>query len=439
MFQAMRSLFAASVALGAMLAAGEAAAGGFFLRGNSAYTIGTAFAGQSTGVDPATVVTNPAGMTRFRGLSGMGSLTIFAGGRSFDGGSRATLNANGAPVSGFTAGPASDPVVVPFGYAIYEVHPDWRVGAGLHTPFGLTTDWNFGWYGRYQAQTSRLVTINLNPAVAWQPVLWLSVGAGLQVQRASATLSNSLDTGAAVSPGLATALDSFARVNGTDWAFGWSVGVLLTPTPNLRAGLSWRSAIDHTIRGDADFTLNPALAGNALLASRFSDRPGSARLLLPATLSVGVAWDVLPDVTLLGEFQWQNWSRFRETRIVFATPAGGTPLPDSVTVNNYRDTVFVSVGGEWRVNEMWAVRAGLGWDQSPTRDGFRSARLPDGDRIVFGVGTSIRLHEAITLDLALAHFFTSKESIVEASTTTTLRGRVTGDYTELAAALRIRW
>lgn len=439
MIRSMRFLLAASTAFGAMIMAREAAAGGFYLRGNSATTIGTAFAGQSTGVDPATVVTNPAGMTRFRGLSLMGNLTLFASGRDLDSSSRATLNAAPITVSGRTPGGATDTIVVPFGYAIYEIHPDWRIGAGLHTPFGLATDWDQGWYGRYQAITSRLRTVNFNPAVAWQPVQWFSVGAGLQVQRASATLSNNIDTGAAVSPGLATTLDSFSRVHGDDWSVGWTVGAMVMPLPNLRAGVSWRSAIDHTITGTGDFTLNPALAGNAALAARFADRNASARLRLPATLSAGVAWDVTPDVTILGEFQWQNWSRFRETRVTFATPAGAIALPDAVTVNNYRDTAFVSAGVEWRVNEIWSVRAGLGWDQSPTRDGFRSVRLPDGNRIVLGVGTSIRLHEGITLDLACGQFFTSKTSVVEASATTTLRGQAIGNTTELAAALRVRW
>ena len=39
-------------------------------------------------------------------------------------------------------------------------------GLGVNAPFGLKTDYDDGWIGRYQALKSQIKTINVNPALS---------------------------------------------------------------------------------------------------------------------------------------------------------------------------------------------------------------------------------------------------------------------------------
>jgi len=48
------------------------------------------------------------------------------------------------------------------------------------------------------------------------------------------------------------------------------------------------------------------------------------------------------------------------------------------------------------------VRGGIGYDQTPTRDPFRTVRVPDADQIILGVGGSARLSRSATIDIAYA-------------------------------------
>jgi len=131
-----------------------------------------------------------------------------------------------------------------------------RLGLAVYSPFGLSTEWNSGWVGRYQGITSRLTSVNITPAAAWQVTPWLSLGAGFQAMYADAKLSNALDTGAQV--GASTFFDSTATFRGNDWAFGWSIGATVVPTRGVILGVSWRSPLTLNLSGDAEFSVNPA-------------------------------------------------------------------------------------------------------------------------------------------------------------------------------------
>jgi long-chain fatty acid transport protein len=424
----LRSMLLATA--GAAALAGSAHAASFFLRGSNTVPVGLAFAGQAVGADPSTVATNPAGMTRFSGFTvSVGAATVW-GSRDFEGNGFSAL---GVPTGSDQGGNAYGPHVIPAGYAIYQPHPDWRLGLAVYSPFGLSTSWNPGWLGRYQGITSRLTTVNITPAVAWQPTSWLSLGVGFQAQYAHANLSNALDTGAQL--GASTLFDSNATFRGDDWAFGWTVGLTVAPREGVLLGVSWRSQLTQDLSGSAEFAVNPAFLGTPIGAT-LANRSATAKLPLPGTLAVGASWDIHPRVTIFAEFQWQNWSRFNEIRVQFGPP----PLADFVSVENYRDSVFAAVAAEWRISDIWAVRGGVGYDQTPTRDQFRSVRVPDGDQIILGVGASARLGRSATIDVGYAHFFARNASINNTSTTgDRVIGTARGDLNEVAVTLRLNY
>ncbi len=59
------------------------------------------------------------------------------------------------------------------------------VRLGVNAPFGLTTEYDSNWIGRYQAIKSKIETINVNPAISYKFGNW-AVGAGANYQHIKA-------------------------------------------------------------------------------------------------------------------------------------------------------------------------------------------------------------------------------------------------------------
>jgi long-chain fatty acid transport protein len=66
---------------------------------------------------------------------------------------------------------------------------------------------------------------------------------------------------------------------------------------------------------------------------------------------------------------------------------------------------MVSVGGTYRIDDTWTMRAGVGYDESPVTDDFRDTGVPDDDRYMVGAGPGIHLNETMILDLGYARYF----------------------------------
>ena len=195
-------------------------------------------------------------------------------------------------------------------------------------------------------------------------------------------------------------------------------------------GIHYRSQIDHTLDGDVKLSR----AGTSL-----SDSPGSADLDLPDIFAVGFAHDVTPDLTLMAEYNWYGWSNFKEIRV--KRPG----LPDQVVGQNYEDTFSVAVGAQYKINDAWTVRGGFQYDETPTVNGFRSTRTPDGDRYWLSAGLSYDVSDNFTVDVAYTHVFIDDADIdtrqpgVAAVLSTNTRAVSEGSVDIVAAALRYKF
>lgn len=136
-----------------------------------------------------------------------------------------------------------------------------------------------------------------------------------------------------------------------------------------------------------------------------SNLPGTADLDLPDIIAVGFAHDVTPALTVMAEYNWYGWSSFKEIRVK------RSGLPDQVVTQNYEDTFSVAVGAQYKLNDEWTVRSGFQYDETPTVDGFRSTRTPDGDRYWLSAGLSYDVSDNFTVDVAYTHIFISDSDV----------------------------
>lgn len=376
------------LALGLALAgvAGLSHAAGFALIEQNASGLGNAFAGQAASAqDASTIFFNPAGMTLLPDRQLVVAGHLIKPQAEFSG----TSN-----IGGGDGGDAGGLALVPNAYFAYRLTPDIHVGIGMNAPFGLKTEYDSTWAGRTQAIKSELKVINLNPSIAWKASESLSLGAGLSLQYAKATLTNL--AGAA---GLAT-------IEGDDYSWGFNLGALWQLSDTTRIGLAYRSEVEQKLEGTAQFSVVSALNG-----------PVTADLTLPDSASLSLLHKLSPRLELLADMTWTGWSDFHELRIKRTT---GATL--GLTPENWSDNYRYSVGANYRLNDQLTLRGGVAYDETPVSDAFRTARIPDESRTWVAFGAQYRLSGKSAIDVGYAHLFVQDARINKTESGVVLTG-----------------
>lgn len=421
-------------AAGALLALPPSAlAGGFYLKEQSAEGVGRAFAGETAlASDASTVYFNPAGMTRFsRPVATAGAYALFIDSEQTDQGTTRTA---AGPLGSFSAGgnDGGNPfdTLTPTGnfYAVAPIDDDrWWAGIGINTPYGFQSDYDPGFFGRYDSLKSDLMTVNIQPSIAYKLNEIVSIGGGINFQYVDVELTNALPNAVPGSP------DGLFKVEGDDWSVGWNLG-MQAHFDRLDLGVHYRSQVEHDLDGDLNIT---GLTGP--LAAQNGTFGAAAPLTLPDIVSAGAVYHV-PDgkTRLLGDVTWFNWADFER----IAVSASNGARFDSP--QNYEDTWAVALGAEHDVSQRLTLRTGVQFDETPTRDSFRTTRVPDGDRWWLTGGATYELSDTYSLALSYAHIFVSEESLertdrfyegTPAQVNSTLRSRNTGDADILAVGL----
>ncbi|MGD8703633.1 MAG: outer membrane protein transport protein, partial [Desulfosarcina sp.] len=243
-----------------LVIAGSAMGAGFAIIEQSAASAGYAYAGAAAvAEDASTIFFNPAGMSLQSGneLQIGGHYIIPKAEFKNQGSNNGLPPPLSGPLLGGNGGDAGEAALVPNLFYMHDFSDKWKAGIGITAPFGLVTEYDNGWVGRYYALKSDLATLNINPSVAYKINDQWSLGVGISFQRVEAELTQAIDWGTAlVSQGLAPPtlsqnLDGTAKIEGDDWGFGANVGLIFEPRPGTRLGLHYRSQIDHTLEGDA--------------------------------------------------------------------------------------------------------------------------------------------------------------------------------------------
>jgi long-chain fatty acid transport protein len=431
-------------------------ASGFQLVEQNASGLGNAFAGQAAGVqDASAVFFNPAALTSLEGTQLVISVEPIGVGTDFtdQGSTRPSVPGLTFPVPlGGNGGDAGGWIPVPNAYLSLQVASQWWVGLGVNVPFGLETDWESDWVGRFHAVKSKVETLNINPTVAVKLSESFSLGAGVNYQRLKATLGQNVAYGgisvagatAAAGPAAGAAIlaqlggpaglarEGLAQIEGDTWSWGWNVGAHARLGEQGRLGVTYRSKIKHELEGDAVFNDAPSFATSgpvgpigAVLNARFAAGPVTTTVELPETFSVAAAY--LGDtVEVLADWTWTKWSRIQALDI---TRTDGTAL-SSVPLN-FEDTWRIGGGVNFKLNEAWKLRLGTAFDKAPVVDAYRTPRLPDQDRTWLAGGLQWKLGEKAVVDLGYAHIFikdATSELPNQETPTSTPVGALVGTY-----------
>jgi long-chain fatty acid transport protein len=216
---------------------------------------------------------------------------------------------------------------------ISEKAPFWRFGFAAYGVSGLGVDYRdtdvdqpqFAGYGGFPLASGTYTQLNVlkfAPAVAVQPLDWLSVGVAAHIGYASLDLQNGQSSG---------------------YAPGVQVGAIVKPIDKLHVGLNYISAQKVNHRNVADF-----------------DGDGSyddLELESPQQASLGLAYDFLNGALLVeADVKWINW-------------ADAQGYDDFDWDNQW----VYALGLQYRPIQKLALRAGYNYGKNPVNehDGFQ--------------------------------------------------------------------
>lgn len=385
-----------------------AVAGGFQLNEMGPKLLGTALAGTAAIADDATTgYFNVAGLTRIKYGSVVGTASGVLLNLDVTASKSTTLDGR-VPVTGpngTNEASGGRYVWVPSGHVAQRISDDFVGYLGVTAPYGLETDYPGNGVTRYIATLSQVITINVNPGIAWSLHRWipgLSIGAGFDAQYARAHLNRNFLFGAPPDVG--------TLIAGEDWAFGWNTGILYEFNQHARVGVAYRSQVVHDLSGFVELISN----GTGQQISRGGAKAGAT---FPNFLAVSGYWEPLPDampeLSLLADFVWTQWSRFQVLNINFT----GVPLPSVQQPFLFRDTYRGSLGMQYKVTPEVTVRAGTGFDQSPVSDANRTLQLPDGNRVLLGMGFGYDFGNGLIFDFGWLHLFVQQGTINQTNST----------------------
>jgi len=416
----MRSAALTAVATAAVLAtSGAAMAGGFAVREQSTVFMGSAFAGAAAGGALSSMYWNSAATAELPGFNSESAYTLILPDSEVT-----VTSVGGVPISPLNPFASSSDIgidaVVGASYMSYQLSNELWFGLAMNSPFGLgTKPDNNNYLGAFLGRTTKFLTLNANPTLAYKIAPGVTIGAGVQIEWGRGKLQFALP---GTNPSLPGPLS--AQFKGDDWAFGATAGIMIEPAAGTTIGIGYRSRLNHNLDGTfRSFAATPS--GPVAFAL-----DASAEVNLPDIVTASFRQELSSNARLLGTVEWSNWSRFEKLAL---TPVG-------LTIDaHWSDGWFFSLGGEYDYTPGLTLRGGLAYEISPVDDPTkRFTTIPDSDRIWLNIGASYKYSEWTTIDVAYSHIFLKDEGFARhpATAATPFVGDVESDIDLISIGVR---
>lgn len=278
---------------------------------------------------------------------------------------------------------------IPNAYVVHQVSDDLWLGLGAFSRAGLGGNFGEHWMGRYNMTEVEIVSLSINPSIAFRPTDWLAVSAGLDVGYFTIDLKQAID--AAGAAGLRpynctepSPYDVIQELDGDDWTVGWDVGVQLQPIDRLSIGLAYHSEQRFTARGTGTYRAPAAIA--ALAPGAFRPTKMSGKVTLPAEWMAAAAIDITDWLTLSAGLIYTEWKCWDELDIGFKGPS---PIPGVSRLHSDKDwhDVFRYTGGaSIHFTDSFSGRFSFTWDESPISGSHVDYLVPADDRHIWAFG-----------------------------------------------------
>jgi long-chain fatty acid transport protein len=333
--------------------------------------------------DASAVFYNPAGITQLKGTQIQLGFTAITPSYTVDVSTGASPGSYGSQTNWFFP---------PHGYITYQINDKWYFGLGEFSRYGLGTEFQNGWPGRYNSYRASIQEFEINPNIAYKVNDKFSIAAGLVGSYFNVALQRALPGGALG--------DVDFKVSGDSWGWGWDIALQYKPFDWMQFGITYRSKIEQNVKGNVQVnSVNPPAA--AALAN-FKNESGSADITLPDTIYTGVNFNITKTWSVGGGVYWTGWQYYDKLQINFSAPFGPTNATTSIGPKNWANVARYLIGTEWKVTPEWDLRLGYAYDVAPEPDNTLDYILPDNDRHMFSIGAGYH-RAAYSVDMSYTY------------------------------------
>ena len=308
--------------------------------------------------------------------------------------------ASASPYSGQKwDGDCSENAYIPQMFAVHRLTEDVYVSLSVTAPWGLASDYDKQWIGNTMATHSYLFTTDINPSIAYAVNDWLTIAGGVSAQYGYCRLTQALPNNM-----------GRVKLSGDDWAVGGNIGFTIKYAEDGRIGFQWRSAVDYTLKGDAE-----------VMGADMG--PITAEMHMPHTFTIGAYQRLrgaFKEFAVMADYSYIMWSCFKDL-----TVKGALSTSEQM---DWENTSRISVGMHYYpdFDENLTLRLGFCYDESPVHStASRTARIPCFDRFWIATGVGYKFG-SISVDLAYSYITCFGNSGIDRTTNT--MAHLSGDY-----------
>lgn len=312
--------------------------------------------------DPSALFYNPAGITQLEGIQLMAGLT-------------AIIPSTDVRFLGASFGTKDNVWLAPHLYGTYQFSDRLWFGLGVFSPFGLGTEFDHDWPGRFNNFNAVIQTLNINPNVALKLTDRLSVAAGFDAMWFDLKLEQSVADLSAIGAGIVD-----QDLTGSTFGYGFNLAAHYRACDWLRLGVSYRSQVKQNIEGSVKFSPNVKFG-----PFNFVNMDASGTITLPDELFLGATFYPMPNLSLEIGAVWTRWSRYNELSITYEQPIVG-PVSQVTREKQWNDVWRLQFGVEYKVCDWLDLRAGYVFDEEPSDSRFADYLVPANDRHLFNFG-----------------------------------------------------
>lgn len=254
-----------------------------------------------------------------------------------------------------------NPLGTPLYAAIaYKATDNISLGFSLTTPFGSTMQYSDDFSGREIVTKMQLKSFFFQPMISAKLAPWVSFGASYIY----ASGAVDWDRAATQLGGTMNLKDEKAT------GHGFGIGFYFRPDKDLDISIAYRSPVDMKAeKGKATFNISNALYPLLGLDSNGQDN-FKATLPLVEEFTIGTTYKITPKWSISGDVNFTGWERYSKLTLDFEKAPVGNQEDNTISVSpkNFKNTVSLRVGTEYKFNDMVAGRLGYYYDESPYDD-----------------------------------------------------------------------
>ena len=364
------------VALGCVVSVPTAGAAGFGLYEGSARGNAMGGAVVARADDPSALYYNPAGITQLSGLQIMAGATMI--------GPKTELTTL-TPMGNVTTESEDNWWTPPHLYASYQLQDKVWMGLGIYSRFGLGTEFDDDWPGRYNSYNAVIKSMHFNPNVAIKATDKLSLAAGVSAVWFDLTLEQKIPYGA-------QELDM--SLEGDSFGYGYNLALRYEVLKWMALGASYQSRVQQTVEGDADIQIGSTGA--------------EGDVELPDMMMLGVAFEPTEKFSFEVGAVYTGWSSYDELAIDFSNPM---LLGPGVTIEKGWENVWrYCLGAEYQLSESLALRAGYVYDEEASPNDTVDYLVPANDRQILSIGAGYKIGDW-TIDASYSYLMIADRHI----------------------------